>query len=297
MSGGLQLGPLSVVALWGSGLWGEVDGGDQACFILPYRGSGQFRQAGQSLSNLAGRTLLYLPPEPWRTSNDAMGGITIRLDPAQIRQVASTMAGPLVDPERWIDLGRHPLMLPVHQIPNGDLQFQRLYRLMAFIHGLLLSHGSLAQSLRLDDLLLRQLVQLLAPWMLAEPAEGLQRQTDTIDELVDWIHAHCHQPISLSELEQRSHYSRRSLQYAFKARFGCGPMQYLRRQRLWRAKRQLEQPGSLTSISRVAMACGYISLASFSRDFQRTFGISPSKLLRNHRDRSDPPCRTPDPRT
>ena len=108
-----------------------------------------------------------------------------------------------------------PLMLPVHQIPNGDLQFQRLYRLMAFIHGLLLSHGSLAQSLRLDDLLLRQ----------------------------------------------------------------------------------LEQPGSLTSISRVAMACGYISLASFSRDFQRTFGISPSKLLRNHRDRSDPPCRTPDPRT
>lgn len=50
-----------------------------------------------------------------------------------------------------------PLMLPVHQIPNGDLQFQRLYRLMAFIHGLLLSHGSLAQSLRLDDLLLRQL--------------------------------------------------------------------------------------------------------------------------------------------
>jgi hypothetical protein len=230
LNGGLPLGPLSIVALWGSGLWGEVDGSDQACFILPYRGSGHFRQAGRSLSNLAGRTLLYLPPEPWRTRNDAMGGITIRLDPALIRQVARTMAGPLVPPERWIDLGRYPLMLPVHQVPNGDLQFQRLYRLMAFIDGLLLSHGSLAASLRLDDLLLRQLVQLLAPGMLAESADRLERGTDAIDELLDWIHAHCHQPISLSELEQRSHYSRRSLQYAFKARFGCGPMQYLRRE-------------------------------------------------------------------
>ena len=29
------------------------------------------------LSNGASQTLLYLPPGPWRTANDAMGGITI----------------------------------------------------------------------------------------------------------------------------------------------------------------------------------------------------------------------------
>ena len=107
--------------------------------------------------------------------------------------------------------------------------------------------------------------------------------SDLIDELVDWIHAHCHQPISLSELERRSHYSRRSLQYAFKTRFGCGPMQYLRRQRLWLARQQLTLPGTDSSVGAVARSCGYLSLASFSRDFQRRFGIAPSRLLAQRR--------------
>jgi hypothetical protein len=82
------------VAIWGPGLRGEVDGTAQASFILPYRGQGHFWLGRRSLRNLAGRTLLYLPPEPWRTSNDAMGGITIQLDPALIRRVGLTMAGP-----------------------------------------------------------------------------------------------------------------------------------------------------------------------------------------------------------
>jgi hypothetical protein len=121
-----------------------------------------------------------------------MGGITIRLDPALIRRVGLTMAGPAASPEPLQALATHPLVV---------------------------------------------------------------------------------------ELEQRSHYSRRSLQYAFKARFGCGPMQYLRRQRLWLARRRLEEPGPECSVGSIASVCGYLSLASFSRDFQRCFGIPPSSLL------------------
>jgi AraC-like DNA-binding protein len=151
---------------------------------------------------------------------------------------------------------------------------------MVFIHGLLLRQGGVPDRLRLDDLLVRQIVEVLAPALLAERSAPEPAAPDcAIDALVDWIHAHCHEAISLSELEQRSHYSRRSLQYAFKARFGCGPMQYLRRQRLWLARRRLEEPGPNSSVGSIASACGYLSLASFSRDFQRCFGIAPSRLL------------------
>lgn len=277
--GGLRLGPLSLMALWGPGLRGEVEGTSQASFILPYRGSGRFRLERHSLSNRAGQSLLYLPPGPWRTTNDAMGGITVRLDPDLIRQVGRTMAGPMVPAERWLALGNQPRMLPIDQPPHPDL-FDQLYRLLAFLNQLVMRHGSVPETLRLDDLLLRQIVAVLAPSLLVEPPQhDPEPSSCAIDELVDWIHAHCHEPISLSELEQRSYYSRRSLQYAFKARFGCGPMQYLRRQRLWQARRQLAQATAPISLTSVALRCGYLSLASFSRDFRRAFGIAPSSLL------------------
>jgi AraC-like DNA-binding protein len=266
-TGGLRLGPLSLVAIWGPGLRGEVDGTAQASFILLYRGQGHFRIGRRSLRNLAGRTPLYLPPEPWRTSNDAIGGITIRLDPDLIRRVGLTMAGPEASPEPWQALATHPLVVELGQ-PSNPVRFERLYRLMLFIQGLLL----------------RQIVEVLAPALLVERiAPDPEVSGCAIDALVDWIHAHCHEAISLSELEQRSHYSRRSLQYAFKARFGCGPMQYLRRQRLWLARRQLEDPRPGSSVGSIASACGYLSLASFSRDFQRCFGIAPSSLLAQRR--------------
>jgi len=125
----------------------------------------------------------------------------------------------------------------------------------------------------------RQIVEVLAPAMLADrTAPDPEGYDCPIDDLVDWIHAHCHEPISLTDLEERSHYSRRSLQYTFKARFGCGPMQYLRRQRLWLARRRLEAPGPESSVGSIASTSGYLSLASFSRDFQRCFGIAPSRL-------------------
>jgi AraC-like DNA-binding protein len=255
---------------------------------LRLRGQGHFRLGRRSLRNLAGRTLLYLPPEPWRTSNDAMGGITVRLDPALIRRVGLTMAGPAAAPEPWQALATHPLVVELGQ-PSNPVRFERLYRLMLFIQGLLLRQGGVPELLRLDDLLLRQIVEVLAPALLAPALLADRAAPDpevsgcAIDALVDWIHAHCHEAISLSELEQRSHYSRRSLQYAFKARFGCGPMQYLRRQRLWLARRRLEDPGPECNVSSIASACGYLSLASFSRDFQRCFGISPSSLLAQRR--------------
>lgn len=281
--GGLQLGGLTLVALWGSGLRGEVEGTPQASFILPYRGSGQFRLEGRSLANIAGRTLLYLPPGPWRTTNDAMGGVTVRLDPQLLRQVGRSMAGPQGRSAQWQAIGHQPRMLPLHQAASLE-PIERLYWLMGFIHTLVLRHGAVAQALRLDDLLLRQIVAVLAPSLLAEPAHPEPKPSiRSIDALVDWMHAYCHEPISLTDLEERSHYSRRSLQYAFQRRFGCGPMQYLRRLRLWRARRRLQQAGPPIPLTAVALACGYLDLASFSRDFRRIFGVAPSSLQQSLR--------------
>jgi AraC-like DNA-binding protein len=289
--GALQLGPLEIVALWGTGLQGELEGSEQATVVIPYRGRGDFRIDRRSLSNLTGHTLLVVPPGPWRTCNDALGGVTIRVDPARIQAVGRTMGGPTGQPERWMGVARTPLVCEVGATADAVL-FARLYRVLAFLHGVVRRHGEPPAALRLDDLLLRQIAQLLAPALLHGPRHpDSERSAPQLDALIDWIHAHCDEAISLTDLEERSHYSRRSLQYAFQARFGCGPMQYLRRQRLWLARRRLEQAPPGTTVSDIAFACGYLSLSSFRRDFQARFAIAPSTLLARRRGAAIPASR------
>jgi len=61
-------------------------------------------------------------------------------------------------------------------------------------------------------------------------------------------------------------------------------MQWLRQQRLSKAKAMLEQPGVRRSLLEVSQACGYLSQASFSRDFLARYGERPSRVLRRNRD-------------
>jgi AraC-like DNA-binding protein len=158
--------------------------------------------------------------------------------------------------------------------------------------------------------LLRLVVSWLQPQLLEETAADRRRihrraGGSSFDELIDYIRANLDQPLRLSDLEARSHYSSRSLQYAFRERLGCTPRQWIREQRLKQALVQLEQGGRGRSIRAVALACGYRHMGLFSSDFQKRFGFTPSAvrfagggtvlvqvyaMALNHGQPSPPPC-------
>jgi AraC-like DNA-binding protein len=145
--------------------------------------------------------------------------------------------------------------------------------------------GEVNPMLRLDDLIRRLLVMLLVPDLLEASGDiALAEEPFVHASLVEWVLAHLHEPISLSDMEQRSHYGRRSLQLAFQRRFGCGPMQWLRRQRLAKARSLLESPARWGSIGDGSLACGYLSQACFSRDFLNRYGERPSAVWRRYRE-------------
>ncbi|MFM9102847.1 MAG: hypothetical protein ACKOPS_16610 [Cyanobium sp.] len=75
----------------------------------------------------------------------------------------------------------------------------------------------------------------------------------SFDELIDTIRANLDQPLRLSDLEARSHYSSCALQYAFRERLGCTPRQWIREQRLEQAVAQLEQGGQLDTGCRTGL--------------------------------------------
>jgi AraC-like DNA-binding protein len=118
-------------------------------------------------------------------------------------------------------------------------------------------------------------------------ANGGRHGSDTtgrhrrLEELLAHIDANLHRPLTLADLSARSGWSSRALQYAFQERFGCGPMHWVRRQRLEAARRALEQAEPGEQVRNIAWRCGYTNLSSFSRDILTTFGSSPSTLLRS----------------
>jgi transcriptional regulator GlxA family with amidase domain len=101
-----------------------------------------------------------------------------------------------------------------------------------------------------------------------------------LDALINDIRANLDKPLRLRDLEAQTFYSRRWLHDAFRRRLGSTPMQWVREQRLAKARDLLQAHGSEISIQAVALACGYRHTGQLSVLFKRRYGVSPSQVQR-----------------
>lgn len=112
-----------------------------------------------------------------------------------------------------------------------------LFAFFSFLEMLLQQSRWIGNSLGLDEQLYRLVAlalfqsQGLMADMQKRWSAGPPRR-NTLDPLVDYIRAHAHCNLTLTDLEEQSHYSARQLQYLFRERFDCTPMQFVRRERL-----------------------------------------------------------------
>lgn len=149
---------------------------------------------------------------------------------------------------------------------------------------------NLVTRMELDQLLER----LLAGLLLAAsaglealdpvPMEGSKAgQEAAFEALLARIRSSLGDPLNLSQLEAWAQRPRRELQMVFRERLGCTPMQWIRRERLNRARRRLERPQPGDTVAAIARECGYGSAARFSADFRRIFQCTPSGLMTTNR--------------
>ncbi len=285
-SGFIRLGDLTLLGTWGSGIDGEVEQKCEAQIILPYvAGINAFTIERQTYTMRSSCFFIPSSQAKIKVVNTMCSGVVISFSPDSLLPVAHAIGGPGFDLLPLRTALERPAVLSRRADPRTDRLHNLLMETMAYTERCLLTGGAINPMLRLDDLIRRLIVMLLVPDLLdLATAAAPVHEPFLHQQLVDWLLAHLDQPISLSELEQRSSYSRRALQYAFKQRFGCGPMQWLRQQRLAKARALLEQPGSSAGLTQVAQACGYLCQGSFSRDFLARYGERPSQVMRRFRD-------------
>ena len=91
-------------------------------------------------------------------------------------------------------------------------------------------------------------------------------------------------PVTIAELCEQLHVSRRTLQYCFEDTLGVSPLPFLRSIRLNGARRHLRAPASVHhSVQDVAAHWGFWHMSQFASDYKKLFGEMPSTTLKNRR--------------
>lgn len=271
----------------------EIELGEHpfATLAIPYAGNTAIRIDRQELPMRAGATVVYMPGEAYTGRTQAYAGVMLNLPHHALTRTAQAIAGG----EGAVSHCRLTLQRPVVLGDDEALRSELLLslrRMISVFNGPALLTASAFRSLALEDAIQRLVILLLCPELLAESGAdklvariGNSGRDRIFDELIEWILADLTRPLTLSELERRSGYSRRSLQYLFRSKFGLGPMQWLRQQRLQAVCQRLKNGAPGESVGAIATRFGFISSSSFARLFQSKFGQPPSEVLRAARRR------------
>jgi AraC family transcriptional regulator len=145
-----------------------------------------------------------------------------------------------------------------------------------------LESNGLGGLLFVESLITTLCLHLLREYSIHKPtvqeyADGLPLHM--LQQAVEYIHTHFDQNIKLSELANMLGISQYYFCRLFKQSMGLAPHQYLIQYRIECAKQALKwQKSSITS---VALQCGFANPSHFARHFKRLVGISPKAFLKD----------------
>jgi len=109
-----------------------------------------------------------------------------------------------------------------------------------------------------------------------------QRREENFRDARDFINTHLSQPLRTSDICRALEISERSLENLFHDHIGLSPSQYIRHQRLHRARRLLvHAPSRPGIVKEVALDLGFRHLGRFSVYYSEFFGENPSETASN----------------
>jgi AraC family ethanolamine operon transcriptional activator len=111
-----------------------------------------------------------------------------------------------------------------------------------------------------------------------EPARtrSYHQRKRVVDNARAYISDNPDTPVTITDLCQATHVSRRTLQYSFESIVGISPIQYLRISRLNCVRRALLQSGGTKSVTDIASQWGFWHMSQFAKDYSTLFGERPS---------------------
>ncbi|WP_070963698.1 AraC family transcriptional regulator [Vibrio sonorensis] len=101
-----------------------------------------------------------------------------------------------------------------------------------------------------------------------------------VDRVIDYIQSHISEPLNVSQIASLAYFSEFHFNRVFRERTGESLYHFIRRLRLEKAAFLLSSDN--TSITDVALDCGFSNSASFAKGFKQYFGCSASQWVENY---------------
>ena len=254
--------------------------GERITIEMCYGGQSRFNEGITKIQTYTGEILAF-PNSGGILCGGHHAGISFCLEKARLRRTAQAIYGKNLA----LDLNT-PQAIVQSKHQKGQVGAELLFSLFKMIDEAIAENHMISEEMNLDDQLYRAYAIILARGSgKANTTEQEKRSLHraAFDDLVDYIRTNAALNLTLTDLEEKSHYSARQLQNLFRQKFDCTPMQFVRRQKLSTAMGQL-QDGSLDeSVTSIARKCGYRFTSNFSSDFHREYGVAPSAVLRASR--------------
>lgn len=101
-----------------------------------------------------------------------------------------------------------------------------------------------------------------------------------VDKVTAYLHTHSDKPLTITDLCELAHVSRRTLQYCFEDVLGISPLKYMRISRLNAVRRVLSEGlKAEQTISMIAQQWGFYHPGQFTHDYTSLFGENPSATV------------------
>jgi AraC family transcriptional regulator len=101
----------------------------------------------------------------------------------------------------------------------------------------------------------------------------------SVNKVISFMHAHYGQRLTVADMATVACVSASHFARLFRTETGAAPMEYLHRIRLNIAKRMLRTGD--TSLTQIALKCGFNSSSYFSTCFSRSFNMTPSEFRKS----------------
>jgi AraC-like DNA-binding protein len=209
--------------------------------------------------------------------------LILRVDETALIRKFSTLTGVLPNKAFDFSVGKS----------HEDRSLAALYRLISYVV------NELDNSIDpLPDLVLAELEQaVLINFLLVNPhnfSDLLRRDPTAIApwqvrRAEEFIEAHWMDPVTIESIASAVGASARSIFLSFRGSRGYSPMAFVKTTRLRHARKKLLEAGPDTTVTAVALECGFQNMGHFAINYRKQFGEAPSDTLGHAKGRTIAP--------
>jgi len=256
----------------------KINQNEDTTLMIPFYGQGNYIIDGRMFHWQSGVNALFLPNCTGSGQNSVWSALMFDIDPQKLEEIARSMLGIDQYSQNIFDLhAPRKLSLQV-----GRLSFEMVFRQLAHLLDQFSLQHELLNQTAIDDYFYRNLAVMLKPGLFLDESSATSNRKYArrlLDRICDYVQSHLSQPITLTALERVSNMSARNLHYAFLKRYNTTPMRWVRTERLTMAHNQLTSASPGTTITAIALSCGFTKPATFAGYYKQHFGELPSTTL------------------